>query len=135
MTGRKPPWHYDREDMPTKWTLRRWRRVAMRLARKVGAKRACHFCKRPMNQWGTLAARHPRSYGNQRVRIMCTACANLILHMLDILEWFGAEDHLPAEEWQPGEMPPASAVSHMREGQVAPNTIPPPHLKDDDDKV
>lgn len=105
MARRLPPWHYSRDRMPSTWTLRQWRLRALELAKEKGAPRACQLCKRPMRQWGLIRLKHPRSYGNERKRIVCIACANLLIHMLDVLEWHGAEEHMPPEEWEGVTMP------------------------------
>jgi len=114
---RYPPWHYPRSNMPHRRTLRRWRKLANDLARAVGAPMACGICKRPLRQWGKVIIRHPRSYGRSRVRKICTACSNLIIHMIDVLEWHGAQDHLAPEEWHGEPMPedvPAGVTPDLR---------------------
>jgi len=96
---RLPPWHYRRDEVPHADTLARWRKRAYELAKEAGANTACGICKRPMDQWGHLHIRHPRSHGNARTRLLCTPCAELMLQLIDVLEWFGACDHLPAEDF------------------------------------
>ena len=102
---RYPPWHYPRDRMPHRHTLKLWRQRAAKMARAAGAPKACGICKRPMRQWGQLKLRHPRSYGKSRLRHLCISCANLVIHMLDVLEWHGAQDHLPPEAWEDHPMP------------------------------
>jgi hypothetical protein len=46
-----------------------------------------------------LSLRHPRSYGNSRHRKVCRTCAELLLTLIDVLEWFGASDELPIEHY------------------------------------
>ena len=99
MSNRQPPWYYPRDKIPHARTLRRWRKLATQMAKAVGAPMACGICKRPLRQWGRLTIRHPRSYGKSRNRNICTACTNLIIHMVDVLEWHGAEDHLSPESF------------------------------------
>ena len=109
-----PPWHYPRKRMPSTWTLKQWRKRALELAKRVGAPRACQVCKRPMRQWGFVSVKHPRSYGKKRSRAVCIACANLVIHLLDILEWHGAEDHMPTEDW--GDVPmPTQVMKEIEE--------------------
>lgn len=100
MAERLPPWLYPRDELPKRWTLRHWRRIAARRARAAGAKRACGICKRPLHAWGFISLKHPRSYGKTRRRDLCTNCAELLIHMLDVLEWFGACDGLAPEDWE-----------------------------------
>lgn len=99
------PWEYPKDKLPSRWTLRRWRDVANKLARARGAKRACSICKRPINQWGMLRIKHPRTYGKSRYRTLCSSCATVINTMLDVLEWYGASQNMPAETWRPRPSP------------------------------
>jgi hypothetical protein len=39
------------------------------------------------------------SKGKSRQRKICRICADLLVHVLDVLEWYGASDNLPAEIW------------------------------------
>ena len=104
---RLPPWYYRKDQMPSSWSLSNWRKIANELARKMGGRAACGLCKRPLKQWGLLSVKHPRSRGSRRNRRICTACANLMIHLIDVLEWFGASDNLPPEDfYEEGYEPP-----------------------------
>jgi len=97
--ARKPPWSYHRDEVPNRFTLAAWRRVASRIAREKGALTACGICKRPLHSYGRFMLKHPMSHGKSRQRKICTICADLLVTLLDILEWHGASDNLPAELW------------------------------------
>jgi len=97
--ARRPPWDYTREEIPSRFTLASWRRVAVRLAKEKGALTACGICKRPLHSYGRFMLKHPRSLGKSRKRKICIICADLLTTMLDVLEWHGASDNLPAEIW------------------------------------
>jgi len=62
-----------------------------------------------MRAWGRLFLVHPRSEGKSRRRYVCTSCAELLITMLDVLEWYGACDHLPPEVWRPEPTPEETA--------------------------
>ena len=98
--NRMPPWKYPKKVLPRYDTLGRWRTIARRLARERGARTACDLCKRPLHHYGQLRIRHPRSRGRSRNRTVCAPCATILIHLVDILEWSGACDHLPTEHWE-----------------------------------
>ena len=95
--SRMPPWCYPRDVIPSRWTLAYWRRAARRLAKKAGCVSSCDICKRPLHQYGWLKLYHPHSRGNLRYRRLCSTCSELLIHMLDVLEWFGASHELPPD--------------------------------------
>lgn len=90
-----PPWKYPHDTIPSRWTLRDWRRKALEMARKAGFLMCCGICKRPVRSWGFIHFRHPASYGKTRHRKICRTCANLVIHMLDVLEWHLSCENLP----------------------------------------
>lgn len=90
-----PPWHYARDTMPGRILLREWRVRAQEMARKLGYRTACGLCKRPVMRWGTVIVNHPVAWGWWRERKICYHCANLIIHMMDLLEWKGASENTP----------------------------------------
>lgn len=90
-------WKYDTGQLPHRKTLERWRKRARKLARTRGATTACDLCKRPLNRWGGLFIRHPYSYGKSRKRRTCKSCTDLVMLLVDVMEWKGASDHLPPE--------------------------------------
>ena len=96
---RKAPWLYPRDTMPSRFTLASWRRVATKRAKSLGAPFACGICKRPLHSYGRLMLKHPMSHGKSRQRKICRICADLLITLLDVLEWYGAADNLPAELW------------------------------------
>ena len=93
------PWTYHRSQIPDRFVLARWRRVAARIAREKGALTACGICKRPLHSYGRLMLKHPMSHGKSRKRKICRICADLLTTFLDVMEWYGASDNLPAELW------------------------------------
>ncbi len=97
--ARKPPWFHKPDTLPDRFVLARWRRVATRRAKAVGAPFACGICKRPLHSYGRLMLKHPMSHGKSRQRKICRICADLLVTLLDVLEWYGASDNLPAEIW------------------------------------
>lgn len=111
--SREHPWRYPRDVVPSRWTLASWRRAAGRLARRLGFRRACGLCKRPMAQFGWLQIKHPRSLGKTRHRRICTPCAEILIQLMDVLEWYGACDHLPPDVWRPEPTPEEAA--HMQQ--------------------
>ena len=97
--ARRPPWQYRPDEIPDRFVLARWRRAATKRAKAAGAQFACGICKRPLHSYGRLTLKHPMSMGKSRQRKLCRVCADLLTHVLDVLEWYGASDNLPAELW------------------------------------
>jgi hypothetical protein len=94
--SKKPPWRYPREDIPSRATLMRWRRVALSMAKKAGFKTCCDICKRPLARAGVLTIISPTTV-RQRVkkRKLCEECWIVLSEIIDTLEWLGnREDHV-----------------------------------------
>ena len=129
LRNRMMPWRYPRDEMPSRWTLAKWRMAAIRVARQSGYVTACGICKRPVNFYGFFDLRHPRSYGKARRRRICVACADLLVATLDVLEWFGTCDNMPPDVWRPQATPEevAAIMRHDKDPAASePNWGPKP---------
>ncbi len=100
-----PLWHRRRVDQPAERQLRRWRRLAEKLAKLRGARWACGLCKRPIGDeakrrgsYGRLLVRTPQGFRSRwRVRKLCYSCWVMVCAQIDRWEAQLANDHLPAE--------------------------------------
>lgn len=87
-------------EVPSKATLRNWRRRADRLADKQGASGACHLCKRPTGyRRGTVELYAPKAYNAKPYRLrLCRNCYDLLHQFLDRLQVELKHDRWPVDE-------------------------------------
>jgi hypothetical protein len=98
---KEPPWMKSRTSMPTARTLRRWREIAQKLAKSIGAVAACDLCKRPVAySFGVLWLRTPNQWRvKAKKRRICHACYEHMSEYIAELETNGAMWNLPPEEY------------------------------------
>ena len=85
---------------PTRFSLRHWRLAAVQHARRMGAKHACDWCRRPCNHsMGRVTLRSDGS-SNVMKRQLCRICTDFIRETIWDLEWkmAGRRIREPVEE-------------------------------------